>query len=421
MAQASPREEYAKTRERLDRHRENGNISSREHEAIVEFLDAHDEENLTVALDPDREHLSTNSLETYCTRLYIIAKRTEFDLMDATADDVNEFFTQMLADDVWAQNTARMRQSNLRMFYEYHDILDPEDISLAPPSDSPVTEDDVFTSDEIQRMRDACPNPRDRCLLELLIFTGQRVRAIQTLRIKDVDVEGGLFRLNPTVEGLKGADGKRSLLGARAFVEDWLEYHPASDDPDAYLICPIHTKHKENEAGSMLNGGQIRARLRKIGEAADIEKDVNPHAFRHTFVTIAKRQYGLDNDDIKWIIGHNAASRVMETTYQHLTDEDRIQSVEEQAGYREAEDAVEGLDECPNCRRGNIPSGANVCPYCGETLTIAGEETKQTVRGDVADSREMAKGRGEDEDQEAIEKLERLLSENPELLNELSE
>jgi len=78
----------------------------------------------------------------------------------------------------------------------------------------------MYTEDEVQALREAVDNARDRCMLELFLNTGQRIRAIQTLRVKDVDPEDGTtgsYYLNTDAEGLKGAaqnGSKRPLLGA---------------------------------------------------------------------------------------------------------------------------------------------------------------------------------------------------------------
>ncbi|MDZ7702352.1 MAG: hypothetical protein U5J98_09995 [Halobacteriales archaeon] len=77
----------------------------------------------------------------------------------------------------------------------------------------------------------------------------------------------------------------------------------------------------------MLTQESMRYHLRKIARHADVEKDVHPHVFRHYFTTIAKTRYGLDDAYIKHLRGDSSGSRVMETTYRHLSDEDVIETV----------------------------------------------------------------------------------------------
>jgi len=324
-----------------------------------------------------------------------------------------------IKDNGYANATVRLYQSALRSFYKYHSDLDvdPEQITIVDPSDSKVDERDMFTSEEVNDLREACNNPRDRCLLELLINTGQRIRAIQTLRTKDINIEEGVFYLNDSVDGLKHAEGKRPLLGAKSAIRRYLDYHPCPNDPEAYLLTNIHAYNPDTEPGDMLHRGTLRRRLKKIGEEAEIQKPVNPHNFRHYFVTIAKKRYELDNDQIRWLIGHGANSTVMETTYSHLTDDDRIKSVEIEAGYREPEEEDSPLTPpaCTVCGEPLEPSD-KACSACGMVFTPDAQSVKEQIEEDTYQD----KAKAEELESEALDVV-RKLSENPEVLAELSE
>lgn len=123
-------------------------------------------------------------------------------------------------------------------------------------------------------MGKAAGNPRDRCLVDLLGYTGQRLRVIQTLRLRDVDPDQGVYFM-PDADGFKGADRtgkKRPLLGACRSVHDWLRDHPTGD-PDDYLItameCAPHT-----EPGRQMSTESTRERLTIIGKRVGLHKPV---------------------------------------------------------------------------------------------------------------------------------------------------
>ena len=106
--------------------------------------------------------------------------------------------------------------------------------------------------------------------MELFLNTGQRIRVIQTIRIKDIDLVESVYSLNEEDDGLKCAaenGKKRPLLGARRAVHEWLQFHPKRDDPDAYLICP-QGNHGWAEAGSQLSQSTIRHTFRELAEDA---------------------------------------------------------------------------------------------------------------------------------------------------------
>ena len=432
MSKDSPRHDYQVARERLEERHEEGKIPETDYTLIVEFLDAYDNQVQTASPPPGESSKEAATLKSYCSRFtWASVRMIDGNLTEADTDDINELMSQHLSGDNphikdggYANATVRLYQSALRSFYKYHSDLnvDPEQITIVDPSDSKVDERDMFTSEEVNDLREACNNPRDRALLELLINTGQRIRAIQTLRIKDVNVEEGVFYLNEEVDGLKHANGKRPLLGAKASIRRYLDYHPCPNDPEAYLLTNIHAYNPETEPGDMLHRGTLRRRLKKIGEEAGVSKPVNPHNFRHYFVTIAKKRYGLDNDQIRWLIGHGPNSTVMETTYSHLTDDDRIQSVEVEAGYREPEEEDSPLTPpaCTVCGEPLEPTD-KACSACGEVYTPDAKATQDQIKDDMFES----KGQASEKEESALnnfrdEMLDEIMS-DPELMEELAD
>jgi hypothetical protein len=237
---------------------------------------------------------------------------------------------------------------------------------------------------------------------------------IRSLRTQDVNLEEGTFRLNPEADGLKGAEkqGKRRpLLLAEASVRDWLRYHPCPDDPDAYLFT---SKGKFNRPNPhhMLSQESIARVCRTLQQKAGIEKPLHPHILRHNFVTIAKRDYGIDDSTVKYLIGHSPDSRVMETTYAHLSEEDHIGHAEFKMGLRDDEKKESPLTPpvCPRCGE-SLPSDAKACPKCGVIFTPDAHAAQNTV-DDLA-LNGMREAKDEDE-KDAVEVFREFLKENPE-------
>lgn len=428
MATDSPRRDYNVARSRLDERHDEGLVSDADYERITELLDAFDGECFSVPT-PDDGSKEPTTLKSYCSRYTWVSHRMEHaTLTTATTADINAHMEELLTgenphikDDGFSKNTVSIYQSALRTFYKFHDDLDvePTDIVITQPNDTSVDETQLFDADDVRALRNATTNSRDDCLIELLLNTGQRVRAIQTLRIKDIFLDEVRFRLNPEVDGLKHAEGNRPLLGAEAAVRRCINHHPTGDRDD-YLITVLHDKHEDSEFGQMLHRSQIRRRLITLGERAGIEKPVNPHNFRHFAVTEMYRRYDMDPDTIKWMIGHSEDSRVMETTYRHLTDEDYAQRAEVAAGIR---DEIDGSDpllppKCPMCHEATT-EGDKFCSHCGVGLTPNAEQTRVAARQELDESKGEARATGDEEGMEAIDKLKRLLDEHPELSEEL--
>jgi integrase/recombinase XerD len=417
MVDDSPLERYRRSRNRLDAKHEDGLISTRDYELITQVCDAYDPNDYSETAEETKEY---TTLKGYTDYMGLVAQRLDGELCEATAEDLNEHMTALskgtidgIKDGGFSQGSVMEYQSKLRVFYRFHDHLDvaPEDIVMTQPADTPIDTDDLYTNEEVQRMRKATPNARDRCLLELFINTGQRVRAIQTLRIKDVWPDEGEFRLNPSVKGLKYAEGRRALFGARAAVKDWLDFHP-TNDPEDYLITGLNENNPDHELGDMLSTDQIRRRMKRIGDRAEIDKPVNPHQFRHYSVTMMYKQYGLSLDQIRWQIGHGEESRVLEATYRHLTDGDRIEEVEQQAGFREESSEASPFTPpvCTVCDE-PLPEDARYCPNCGESYAPDAKQAEDTMEEATYEDKGKATTEAE---HEAVDHVREVMEEYPE-------
>ena len=424
-----PQHRYQLARDRI----KEADVPPEDREYIFEFLDSINPDITTTQFTNERGEHETKeygTLAAYAQSLKRFAQLAETPLVEIEDDtEVNEHFESLetgnhpdVKDDGYSRGTLTQWQSAVTKFYEFHTELgvDHESIVVKSQDDSAVDERDMYTREDIENLRDAVTNTRDRCILELLLNTGQRIRAIQTLRVKDVDTDEGVYYLNTDVDGLKGAEKngkKRPLLGAKRAVYDWLKDHPTGE-PDDYLITCLPTANR-GTPGEMLSQSNIRRRLKDIAEEAGVDKPPNPHNFRHYFVTACKRDYDMDEATIKHLIGHGPDSMIMESTYQHLSDEDHIEAAEIAAGLRdEEEDSPLTPDVCPTCGETLSPS-AKACPACGEVFAPDAKQVEKQVEEEMKESYKQV----DPEDTEKMEKLEKLdeLLKDPEVLEVIKE
>lgn len=420
----TPREKYERRKQTFTEYVETGEIDPDTGEAIRELLNAYDDENLMHSAPPGESSREPSTLMAWCYTLMTFGRR--LDLTGATADELKTEFQEMVdgshpqvKDDGLAKTTVINYQAAVRNFYRYHDFgIDPEEIPIFSQESTPVDPEDMLEREDISQIRDAIGSPRDRAIFELLLHTGQRREAIRTLRLKDIDISEGRYRLNPNVDGLKGAtkrNGYRPLLGAKGPLRNWLEYHPAADEPEAYVITQ-RPGWSAVDPLEPVSGETIRRVMQDIKDDAGIEKPMHPHMMRHNFVTMAKRDYEMADDTIKYLIGHSEASKVMETTYSHLSDADYMQKAEESFGIREPEDDSPLTPEaCQVCGE-PLQQNAKACPRCGTVYTpdakAAQEDIEEALWNDMHDADET-------EHKEALNQLRRLLKENPELVEEV--
>lgn len=216
MTLTTPQQKYQEAKEGLQCAVEDGEVNPADQDAILELLSAYDEDDMSIPFPSkgkhpeDTKHKKPNTLKYWCVYLKRTAERMDVSLTEATADDINSMMTEMkkgthdsVKDEGLANNSVRNYQGVARRFYRYHDFgVDPDDIAMISGDDTHVDERDMLTPEEISRIRDSADHPRDLAIFDLLLYTGQRNTAIRSLRIRDIDLEEGVYYLNEEAEGL---------------------------------------------------------------------------------------------------------------------------------------------------------------------------------------------------------------------------
>ena len=431
-----------KTTEYLQRRRDEidaAEYSQATKDAIIDFLDAfnpdvlHVEPPILQGKDRREQTLSASSRLSYASTLHRTAKQLDVDLVDVRARELNRFANERLTgehesvkNDGLAQNTVHQNQVAWRAFARFHanhpdgaDLnVDPDDIILVDRDETKVDERDMFDAEEIEAMRNACQNNRDRAILEMLIYTGQRHNALRMLRLRDVqpdEGESGKLYI-PETDGMKGAEGKRPLLGAEKAAREWKRSHPTGDPDDAFFTHIYDwSGHDDIEPGDFLSKQAFGRITKRIAKRAGVNKPSNPHQFRHYFVTMAISKHGMSMDTVRHLIGHNAGSRELERTYQHLVDEDYIENAEIDMDIRDEREQSLTPAKCPQCDEPLEPHYRQ-CPSC----TMVFSPKVETVReqADAAKADEALEATSEQSQADAKTIME--LLDDPEVIGQLA-
>lgn len=377
----TPRDKLDNEKDRIRTLADDGAVSEKCAEAILEWADALDEatvKNKYYDEDGSVKGLKPATIKTYLKHLRLCCT-AGLEPLSATAADFNTIMDWMHDEQGKAKGTLASAQSSGRAFYRYHDFgVDPEDIHTFTPEKTPRhDETDMFEENEVRALRQTCGElrmaTRTRALLELLIFTGQRITALLTLRMKDVDIREGYIFLNDEYDdehgGLKGAlarGRKRPMFGARKYVRDYKQLRRGMADPNDFFFIGDPSV-ASTDLDSHLSHAAATDSLRKLADIAGVDKPVNPHNFRHYTTTILKRDYDLDPDTIRMLLGHVEGSSTLEETYSHLFDDDYIQKAEIALGVKEDDDGPKAFtpDVCPTCGE-LLEDHWRRCPSCDE-------------------------------------------------------
>jgi len=343
-------------------------------------------------------------------RVRLLSKRSmmhnDLPLVDMTSEtDVNALLETFengthpdIKEDGLAESTLRQFKIGARNFFR--DGLErewAEDIKVGASPEGKVSRDDCLTTDESAALRRAATRSRDKAMISTLLATGQRITALLTLRVGDVDLSGrdGTIHLNEDALGLKGASGPRPLIWATADMENWLASHPRREDDDAALFCTLQSGHGGNhdagtyyeyEPGEPLTRMQAFRRLKQVAEDAGIDTDkVTPHNFRHTAIT-RMLEDGVPEQHIKWLVGWHKDSSQLDR-YAHVDDDKMMNGVREHFDRVDPEESDVGhpdLSECPRTTCDTaIPPGSQFCPGCSMPLS-------QKAADEIEDTQEQA-------------------------------
>lgn len=155
-----------------------------------------------------------------------------------------------------------------------------------------------LTDIEMEKIRYACKNLRDKTLLEFLYSTGCRVQEVVNLNINDLDLK----KKEVVVFG-KGSQYRTVYLNARVLV--LLEKYLSSRyDDNPALFVSLRKPHQR------IKKGCIEKIIKTIGMDSEIGRNIFPHLIRHTTATNALNR-GMDVTEVKEMLGHKKIETTM--------------------------------------------------------------------------------------------------------------
>lgn len=215
----------------------------------------------------------------------------------ATAEDVRSF-QHYLADQNLSISTRNATMSGLRFLFRVtmrrHDLA-AEIFHLREPQKVPLTLDQA----EVRRLLLMTPKLRDRTLLSLGYGTGMRAGEVLRLRVKHIDSEQGIIR----VEQGKGKKDRHVMLSRDmlAQLREWWKERPNRWDAglpaEERLLFP-------GRYGKPIAVHSLNTTFHNSAKAAAIRKAVNLHSLRHSFATHLYDR-GVDIRTIQALLGHD--------------------------------------------------------------------------------------------------------------------
>lgn len=211
------------------------------------------------------KQITTNDIRVHIAKMGLERKVSKI-TQDNTLRILKSFFSWLLAEEVIEKNpTLRIKKIK-----------------------ADKRQKKAFSEIEIEQLRTAAKNKREKAIIDFMMSTGCRIGEIVGLNRKDIHNDECI------VFG-KGAKERTVYLNAKAIVS-LNEYLKERVDTNEALFV------SEKKPYNRLNKGGIEIAVHKLGERTNI-KNVHPHRFRRTAATMAAKR-GMPIERIKEMLGH---------------------------------------------------------------------------------------------------------------------
>jgi integrase/recombinase XerD len=200
----------------------------------------------------------------------------------------------------YLRHLVRARRSNPYINQSINAIKFYYEVVMGMPNrfydiERPVKEEKlpvVLSKNEVSAMLSNIHNIKHKCMVGLLYSAGLRVGELLNLKIKDIDSDRMLIR----VEGAKGNKDRLTIL-SKTVLFDLRSYY-RQYRPKELLF--------EGPKGSRYSPTSVRKIVKRIAGLSKIRKPVKPHTLRHSFATHLLED-GTDLRYIQALLGHSSS------------------------------------------------------------------------------------------------------------------
>lgn len=269
---------------------------------------------------------SSNTLDAYKHDLdYLLRFLSDRGLapLDVKLEDLQQFAASLHEQGLTAKSQARIL-SGIRSFYRYLLLdgyleVDPTELLESPHLPKHLPE--YLTTEEVDRLEAAVDlstreGHRNRAIIEVLFSCGLRVSELTHLKMSGLYLQEHFIRVTG-----KGRKERLVPISDKAIRELTFWF----DDRNKMNIKPGEEDYVFlNNRGHHLTRTMILIMVKRLGEAAGIEKTISPHTLRHSFAT-ALLKGGASLRVIQELLGHAGIGTT--EIYTHLDNESLRQTV----------------------------------------------------------------------------------------------
>jgi integrase/recombinase XerD len=309
-----------------------------------------------------------------------------------THDDIEDCWQKINNNSKWGEKYKSTIKKMIVAFDIWHNkgVRSIKTIGLpSAPNKRKLTNlqrSDLLTDDDKKKLIRSAGNKRDTAIISIWLETGLRPKEIRVLQVGSVTIEKDLAWIT-LPQDTKTGSRPIPIYYSKPYLIDWLNEHPAKDNPRAPLWINIWRKNEILP----LNRKGFYFILNQIVKRSGIKKRIYWYLGRHSSYT-DKSADGWSESIIKQYHGIDQSSSVL-NRYIHLSATDVGNKVKEYYGLEKSKRKKPELTivTCMNCSKEQ--SSANVrCSKCGYIIDpkLMAEELEKKNKQQEHKDKEMA-------------------------------
>ena len=252
-------------------------------------------DKITMYLQAKRlEGIAEGTLQNYFYLLRKLAASSNKQVKDINLNDLRYFLFK--ESEGLKASTVNSKIMYLQSFFKWlcdEEIIDKDPSRKLTLVKLPKRLRNALSIEEIERLRIACSDTRDRAIIELLFATGCRLSELVSINVSDLNF------IDNSIKVIGKGNKERIIFfndKTKVYLENYLKYRKGSSDA---LFTSLKRPYKRVE-----NRG-IQVIINKIAQRAGFNKSVFPHLFRHSMATHGL-QNGASITTIQHLLGHSS-------------------------------------------------------------------------------------------------------------------
>ena len=275
------------------------------------------------------KNASENTIEAYVSDLQKLQDFAEQNLMNITPitisyEHLQEFLYQISKIN-YSERTQARWISSIKGFFSF--LLEDE---LREDNPSALLETpklglylpDTLSLEEIEKLISATDEntdlaKRNRCMIEVLYGCGLRVSELTELQISNINFKENYLKI-------QGKGDKVRFVPLADYTADFIKNY-INNIRSKQKINPKHSDILFlNSRGAQISRQMVFLIIKEIVRKANIQKNISPHTFRHSFATHLL-QNGADLRFIQEMLGHSSITTT--EIYTHLNTEELHETI----------------------------------------------------------------------------------------------